>query len=210
MVGSVIRLVLTPLFAKFLFMKKQFINLCCLVVLAFASLSCKKVYDDNSLAPLDQAYAPIPVTVTNANFFERYYVVTSSLASGGTFSITLSIPADKGKIKEITRVSTGTSGLAQVQNGASSGASLLYNYNGLTGTAAGATVIPGNGTNSITFSSTLAAYNTYQTRIGTTLAPISATVSTNPQAPNQINFYFLITLEDGTTIIPPLIRVRIV
>ena len=188
-------------------MKKQLFKVCILAALAFSSFSCKKVYDDNSLAPLDQAYAPIPVTVTNSDFFERFYGVNASLANGGQFSIVFSIPADKGKIKEITRVATGTSGLAQVQNGAASGASLLYNYNSVTSTAP---VTPGNGTNTITYSSKLADYNTYQTRVGTTLAPISATVSTNAQAPNQINFYFLITLEDNTTLIPPLVRVRVV
>ncbi|WP_216680252.1 hypothetical protein [Hymenobacter siberiensis] len=188
-------------------MKKQLLNVCVLAVLALGSFSCKKVYDDNSLAPLDQAYATIPVTVTNADFFERFYVVTAT-APSGAFSITFSIPADKGKIKEITRVSTGTSGLAQVQDGSAAKASLLYSWNGLTGAAAGSVVTPGNGSNTITFTSDLGKYTAYRTRVGTTLAPIAATASTNPQAPNQINFYFLITLEDGTTIIPPLVRVR--
>ena len=191
-------------------MKKQFFTVCCLVVLAFASFSCKKVYDDKSLAPLDQAYSPIPVTVTNFDFFERFYGVNASLANGGKFSITLSIPSDKGKIKEITRVATGTNGLAQVQNGAPTGATALYSYNGLTGAAAGSAVTPGNGSNTITFSSDLGKYTTYQARVGTTNAPVAATLSTNPQVPNQINFYFLITLEDNTTIIPPLVRVRVV
>lgn len=192
-------------------MKKHLIN-ACFVLLAFASFSCKKEYDDNSLAPLDQAYAPIPVTVTNAAFFERFYGVNAaSIASGGEFSITLAIPADKGKIKEISRVATGPSGLAQVQNGTSAGASLLYNYNKLTGASAAAVPIPGNGTNTITFTSKLRPdYSDYQTRVGLTNAPIPVAVSTNAQVPNQINFFFLITLEDGTTLIPPLVRVRIV
>ena len=194
-------------------MKKQFFTACCLVVLAFTSFSCKKVYDDNSLAPLDQAYASIPVTVTNAVYFERFYIVTATAPTAtntGDFTITMSIPADKGKIKEITRVATGTNGLSQVQNAATTGATLLYNYNGKTGAAAGANVIPGNGSNTISFTSKLADYVTYQARVGSTQAPISATVSANPQVPNQISFYFLITLEDGTTIIPPLIRVRVI
>lgn len=188
-------------------MKKQLLNLCVLAVLALGSFSCKKVYDDNSLAPLDLGYTTIPVTVTNANYFERFYVVTAT-APSGAFSITFSIPADKGKIKEITRVSTGTSGLAQVQNGSAAKASLLYSWNELTGAAAGSVITPGNGSNTITFTSNLDKYTTYRTRVGTTFAPIPATASANPQAPNQINFYFLITLEDGTTIIPPLVRVR--
>ena len=187
-------------------MKKQLLTLCFLAGLAVVSSSCKKEYDDKSLAPLDQALAPIPVTVTNADFFERYYVVVAK-APSGAFSINFSIPADKGKIKEITRVAVGGSGLLNVQVGAPT---LLYNFNGMTSTSAGFTPIPGNGSNTITFSSTLAAYTTYRTRVGPGVAPTPATVSATPQSPNQIEFYFLITLEDGTTIIPPLVRVRVV
>ncbi|ALW84913.1 hypothetical protein AUC43_07300 [Hymenobacter sedentarius] len=187
-------------------MKKHFLIVCCLAGLALASSSCKKVYDDKSLAPLDQAYAPIPVTVTNADFFERFYIVVAKAPTAteqGKFTINFSIPADKGKIKEITRVAVGGSGLANVQTGAPA---LLYNYNG----TSGSTPIPGNGSNTITFSSSLTDYKTFQTRVGTGVAPTSATVSTNPQSPNQIDFYFLITLEDGTTIIPPRVQVRVV
>lgn len=189
-------------------MKNHFLILCCLAVLALASSSCKKVYDDNSLAPLAQAYAPIPVTVTNANYFERYYIIEAKAPTAtepGNFTINFSIPADKGKIKEITKVATGGTGLAQVQTGA---VTTLYNYAASSST--GYTVTPGNGSNTISFTSSLAVYKTYQTRVGTGLAPIPATVSANPQAPNQINFFFLITFEDGTTVIPPLVRVRVV
>lgn len=187
-------------------MKKQLFNLCLLAVLAVVSSSCKKVYDDNSLAPLAQAYAPVPVTVTNASFFERFYVVVAKAPTAtepGNFTITFSIPADKGKIKEITRVATGGSGLNNVQTGA---ARLLYNFDGATGF----TRIPGNGSNTITFSSSLTTYRDYQTRVGTAVAPTSATVSATPQSPNQVEFYFMITLEDGTTIIPPRVLVRVI
>lgn len=191
-------------------MKKHFLTVCCLAGLALASSSCKKAYDDNSLAPLAQAYAPIPVTVTNANFFERYYIVVAKAPTAteqGAFSITFAIPAEKGKIKEITRVAVGGSGLNIVQTGAPT---LLYNYNGQTGGAAGFTPTPGNGSNTITFSSTLADYSKFRTRVGSGVAPTSATVSAVPQSPNQIDFYFLITLEDGTTIVPPRVQVRVV
>lgn len=188
-------------------MKNQLIKLYCLLTLTMGASSCKKVYDDNSLAPLAQANAPIPVTVTNANYFERFYVIEAKAPTAtelGNFTINFSIPADKGKIKEITKVATGGSGLAQVQVGA---ATTLYNYSATSGTY---TVTPGNGSNTVTFTSSLTDYQAYRTRVGTTTAPVSPTVSTNPQSPNQINFYFLITLEDGTTIIPPLVRVRVV
>lgn len=195
-------------------MKNQLLKLCCLLTLTMGASSCKKVYDDNSLAPLSQSYAPIPVTVTNANYFERFYVIEAKAPTAtelGEFTINFSIPADKGKIKEITKVATGGSGLSQVQGvvpAPTVAVTTLYNYSATS--SSGYTVTPGNGSNTISFTSSLTAYKTYQTRVGTGLAPVSATVSTNPQAPNQINFYFLITLEDGTTIIPPLVRVRVV
>ena len=197
-------------------MKNNFLTVCCLAGLALASSSCKKVYDDNSLAPLDLALAPIPVKVTNADFFERFYIVVAKAPAPappaapterGNFTIKFEIPADKGKIKEITRVAVGGTGLNIVQTGAPT---LLYNYNGVTGTAAGFTPIPGNGSNTITFSSSLADYNTFRTRVGTGVAPTPATVSAVPQSPNQIDFYFLLTLEDGTTIIPPRVQVRVI
>lgn len=191
-------------------MKKHFVTACCLAALALASSSCKKVYDDNSLAPLAQAYAPIPVTVTNADYFERYYIVLAKAPSAteqGKFSITFSIPADKGKIKEISKVAVGGSGLNTVQTGA---ATLLYNYDGQTGTAAGSTPIAGNGSNTITFSSSLTDYKTFQTRVGTGVAPTAATAVAPGQTPNQIDFYFLLKLEDGTTIIPPRVQVRVI
>ena len=187
-------------------MKKYFLTACCFAGLALASSSCKKAYDDNSLAPLAQAYAPIPVTVTNADFFERYYIVVAKAPTAtelGRFTITFSIPADKGKIKEITRVAVGGTGLNIVQTGA---ATLLYNYDGATGFKP----TPGTGSNTITFPSNLTDYKTFQTRVGTGVAPTSATVATNLQSPNQIDFYFLLTLEDGTTVIPPRVQVRVV
>ena len=102
-------------------------------------------------------------------------------------------------------MATGGNGLLQVQTGAPA---LLYNYNGKSDPDAGSIPIPGNGTNTITFTSSLDDYNKYRTRVGKVVAPIEPTVSANPQAPNQINFFFLITLQDGTTVIPPLVRVR--
>lgn len=232
-------------------MKKQLLNVCVLAVLALGSSSCKKVYDDKSLAPLDQAYATIPVTVTNANYFERFYVIEAkgafnppatpglpnvatnpTAAQPGNFSITFSIPADKGKIKEITRVTTGGAGLAWLQSsvlgtpvslavGAPkrvlSVSELALNFNGNT-TIPGTQPVVGNGTNTITYTSSLFEYLNYRNRLGPLLdsstglsqvgfAPLFSTIA---NIPTQVNFYFLITLEDGTTIIPPLVRVRII
>lgn len=205
-------------------MKKTAIQLFLLLVLAASFAGCKKDYG-NKLGPLQDSVAPIPVTVTNQVYFERFPIVTtkvdttSGLAnSTGSFSITLSIPADKGKIKEITKVATGNSGVEYLQSNS------YPNY--LTST------LTGTGTNTITFSSDLNAVRNYVTRLNAAFASPTFTGATktaafaftetvarrrgtltpnsNPQTPNQLRFFFLITLEDGTQIITTEVDVRLI
>ena len=228
-------------------MKNNAVTLCALLLLSFGTYSCKKVYDDNKLGPLQDSPADIPVTVTNATYFERFPVIAVVTASAITppatvagpvlptaadprpFSITFSIPADKGKIKEITRVATGAAGLNYLQNNVASAATattpsrpvtpneLALNYNGNAANP-GTTVTPGNGSNTITFNSSLLEYNNYRNRVGALLdtgpngpgllgaAPVAVASLT---APVQLSYFFLLTLEDGQQIIPTQVRVRI-
>ena len=203
-------------------MKKIAIKFFALLLLATSFTACKKDYG-NQLGPLQDAVAPIPVTVTNQAFFERFPVVTTkvdttngSANSTGTFSITFSIPVDKGKIKEITRVATGNSGIEYLQD------TRYPNY--LT------TAVAGNGSNTITFSSKLNAVRDYSNRLnaafatlpaGSTMTPAfsfggtstggdgTLTPNTSPQTPNQLRFFFLLTLEDGKTLITTEVDVRL-
>ena len=206
-------------------MKNTALKFFALLLLAAGFAACKKDYG-NQLAPLQDSLAGIPVTVTNQVYFERFPVVTAkvdtakvangSLTSTGTFSIAFSIPADKGKIKEITKVATGNSGVEYLQD------SRYPNY--LT------TAIAGNGSNTITFSSNLNAVRDYSSRLNTAFkslpsdatktaayafsgfnAGIKGTLTPNrdPQAPNQLRFFFLITLEDGTQLITTEVDVRL-
>lgn len=209
MVGSIVEKA-SPYFHVNIIMKNQLIKIFSLALLATATFSCKKEYDDNNLAPLAPSYAEIPVTVTNANAFERFPVVYASIAGGGKFSINFSIPSDKGKIKQITKVATSSTVTAlNYTNINSTAASTSYNANPL----------PGNGSNTITFSSTLADYLTYRIRVGATAGPIGPNAGTpaaptipQPSAtstPTDIAFYFRIDLEDGTSIIPMPVRVRV-
>jgi len=201
-------------------MKKTAIQLILLLVLAASFAGCKKDYG-NHLGPLQDSQAAIPVTVTNQVYFERFPVVTCTVGTGtnanGTFSIDFSIPADKGKIKEITKVATGNSGVEYLQSNS------YPTY--LT------TAVAGNGTNTITFSSDLNAMRNYITRLSAAFATLPAsatktpafaftgtsvggagtlTPNTNPQTPNQLRFFFLITLEDGTQLITTEVDVRLV
>ena len=196
-------------------MKKQFIHLVMLGALLLSLGACKKDYGPDSIGPLQDSLAAIPVTVTNQDYFERVPIIVVTGAPNsvlvtptGTnpFTITFEIPADKGTIKEITKVQTGATGLGLLSTGT---AAQAYNT----------APIAGNGTNSITFSSSLAEYRAYRTRFGATAGnggyvqpDITATNKVsiyNPQNPNQLRYFFLLTLADGTQIIPMEVRVRI-
>jgi hypothetical protein len=202
-------------------MKKTVIQYLFLLVLAASFAGCKKDYG-NKLGPLQDSVAAIPVTVTNQVYFERFPVVTTTVTgtgttSSGTFTINFSIPADKGKIKEITKVATGNSGVEYLQD------ARYPNY--LTAP------IMGNGTNTITFTSDLSAVRSYVTRLNAAFAtlPSSATKTAafaftgtstggagtltpnaDPRTPNQLRFFFLITLEDGTQLITTEVDVRLI
>jgi len=185
-------------------MKNIAFKLFALLLLAGSFAACKKDYG-NHLAPLQDSLAAIPVTVTNQEYFERFPVVTTKVdstkgptVSTGTFSIVLSIPADKGTIKEITKVAMGNSGVAYLQD------QNAPNYSA---------VITGNGSNSITFNSDLTTVRDYSKRLAS--SPVKGTAYTftgqtkrlsqtltpnpNPQTPNQLRFFFLLTLGDNTT-----------
>ncbi|GAA3928238.1 hypothetical protein [Hymenobacter algoricola] len=205
-------------------MKKRVSYIFSLLTLAIGLGACEKDYGSDSLGPLQDSIADIPVTVTNREFFERVPIVTASVKTvvpapgtgNGPFSITFEIPADKGKIREISRINTGTQGLNLLQNGT---AQQALNYNG-NAAAPGYRVIPGNGTNQITFTSSLAEYGAYRTRVAALTGgaavnagqtPVVAPNTTfNAQNPNQLRFFFMLTLEDGREIIPMEVRIRVV
>lgn len=201
-------------------MKKTAIHCLFLVLLAAGFVGCKKDYGNN-LGPLQDSVAAIPVTVTNQVYFERFPIVTTTVAgtgatSSGSFSIDFSIPADKGKIKEITKVATGNGGVEYLQD------ARYPNYL----TAA----VTGTGSNTITFRSDLSAVRSYASRLTSTFATLPAsatktaafaftgtsaggagtlTPNTDPQTPNQLRFFFLLTLEDGTQLITTEVDVRL-
>lgn len=207
MVGSIRK----PLFihsnvAFTLHMKNKYITLFCLLLLTAGTFSCKKEYDNNNIAPLAPSYADIPVTVTTYDAFERFPVIFAT-APSGNFSITFSIPADRGTIKEITRVATGANGLTSLQGAASA----QVNYNG-NATSPATVPIVGNGTNTITYTSSLATYTTYRARVGTG-AGAAVAVATDPTAPTQLFYYFVLTLttpRGDVQVIPAQVRIRVV
>lgn len=206
-------------------MKNNFIRLALLALLTVTSFSCKKKYDDKTLDPNGDLLAPIPVTVTNYDFFERYPIINASVGGGGTFRIDFQIPADRGTIKEITKVTTTPAAAAislanlnaiTAMSGAT-GTALAYNATG-TGATRSVNPIVGNGTNTISFTSNLATYLAFRQANGANVGPANTTttpvslptpITTTSQTPVEIQFYFLLTLTDGTTIVPQPVRIRL-
>jgi hypothetical protein len=202
-------------------MKRNIFKICTLALLSFGAFSCEKDYGVN-LGPMEDSVADIPVTVTNADAFERFPVVNTSLAAGGNITITMEIPAGKGTIKEIAKVATGPFSTINLTNLNSTSPLTALNATG-TGTARVVTPIPGNGSNSITFTTNLNNYLAYrnlqaaaaQVNFGpagppaTTGGPATLPVPSTTATPTDIQFYFRLTLEDGSTIVPLPVRVRV-
>lgn len=163
-------------------MKRMTFYIVCLLTLSFAS--CKKEGFDG----LSDSTPAVAVTVSDLYGTYNYPVVATSVAAGGAISITLNIPANSGRtIKEITRVAAGTSGT---------------NYKSVEGTTGlyVSTPIAGSGT-SATFKTTLTEFNT---KTGQTIP----TAGTSTAFLNRY-FFFLVTLDNGQTIIPTGVRVYV-
>jgi hypothetical protein len=168
-------------------MKKN-IKFLLFLFLTVVMISCKKE-DFNGLSDIRPA---VPVTVTNAIDFRPEPTVSTSKSGGGVIQIILSIPASSGRtIKEITRIAASTTYTAIQSTGTT----------GFYTTTTPFAPIAVNAT-TFTFNTTLADYvvkgpgviPTVSTTVGTELAK---------------RFYFLITLDDGTTIIPESVRVLV-
>ena len=161
----------------------QFIKNIAIVFLVILFASCKK----EGFVPLTDPKADIPVNVSNATEYRPGPTVVVSRANP-TFNIVLEIPASSGRtIKEITKVA------------ATSGSSApLFGTTGLYNTAP----IPGNGTKA-TFSTSLSEYTS---KTG------QAVPANNPPV-NGVEltrqFYFLITLDDGSQIVTQQVRVLV-
>ncbi len=129
----------------------------------------------------------VPVTVTNAMAYRPEPTVSTSKSGGGAIQIILAIPAESGRtIKEITKVAANTT-YTQIQSSGSTG---FYN------------AAP------IAASGTTATFNTTITEYIAKAGPITP----NPPASNAElpkRFYFLLTLDDNSTIVTSSVRVLV-
>ncbi len=132
--------------------------------------------------PLSDLKPAVSVTVKNATDFRPSPTVRASMADG-KIQIILEIPSGSGRtIKEITSVSASTS-YSQVQ-----GTTGLYNL----------APIPGSGTTAI-FNTT---FTEYTAKTGQAISAANTELGRR--------FYFLLTLDNGTKIIPTDVRVLVV
>ena len=158
---------------------KIFSAILCATVLLAA---CNK---EKGLGPNYRGYTSpaIPVTVTNQVDNRPDPTVTTSLSGSGAIQIVLAIPSTSGRtIKEITKVAISTS-YVQIQ---ASGTSGFYTT----------TPIAGSGT-SVTFNTSITEYKSKKTE----------TVTANTELTQR--FYFLVTLDDGSVLIPTPVRVLV-
>ncbi|WP_080053903.1 hypothetical protein [Spirosoma aerolatum] len=171
-------------------MKKILLNLLLLAVVAGGSFSCK---DDLVYSDLVRDNRPaIPVTFPGTTTYGFNPFIISSLAAGGPIQFTLSIPASSGRtIKEITKVLGGGTGITIGNLNSGTYATTLLN----------SAPIAGSGTTAV-FTTTIADFKKKYPSVAT--APVALPNYT------EIQFLFLITLDDGTQIIPEPVRVRIV
>jgi len=154
-----------------------------LLLLLAVCFSCTK---QKGFGPKSDAIPGNAIVVQNAADYRPDPTVTTSMTGGGNIQIVLSLPKNsKRTIKEITSVAGSTS-YTKIQ-----GTSGFYNTAPIA--ASGATV---------TFTTSLTEYFTK--------FPVSAS---NPAAKADTEltnrFYFLVTLDDNTTIITPGVRILV-
>ena len=171
-------------------MKQTIIHVLLLALLAGGSFSCK---DDLVYSDLVRDNRPdVPVTFPGATTFGFNPFITSSLAAGGNIQFTLSIPSSSGRtIKEITKVVGGATGINVTTLNSATGAA-LYNT----------APIAGTGTTAV-FTTTIADFKKKYPSVPTTPATAANTFT-------EIQFLFLVTLDDNTQIVPQPVRVRVV
>ena len=158
------------------------------LILVFA-ISCKKTEGFNSLS---DNRPDVPVTVANAYDYLPAPTIKASKAEN-KITITLQIPEASGrKIKEITKIAASTTAnYTAIYSGTAVGTGTTQLWSN--------TPIPVNGL-SYTFNTT---FDEYKTKTGGTTTPGS-------NAFLNRDFYFLVTLDNGQTIIPMYTRVWVV
>jgi len=142
----------------------------------------------SGFGPKSDSRPAVPVIVQNATDYRPDPTVNTSLSGGGNIQIVLAIPSTSGRtIKEITKVATAIT-YTQIQSTGSTG---FYTK----------TPIPGSG-NTVTFNTSLTEYFMKNPPTG-----VNPPATANKEL--AFRFYFLITLDDNSTIVTRPVRVLV-
>lgn len=132
------------------------------------------------------------VTFTNYKYFERIPIGETSIGSGGTISITMTLPDDSPRtFKEITQVGASTINASLNQNTFKTTANTFASKIAVSGKTA-------------TFTTTIANYLAFRK-----LAAMPSSTSAGIVNYSDLQFFFLVTLDDATTVVPVEYRVRV-
>jgi len=160
----------------------------CIAAALLAFTGCKK----EGFGALSDNRPDVPVTVTNVYEYRPAPTVKASKVEN-KITITLQIPAESGRtIKEVTKIAASTTAnFTAIYSGTAVGTSTSQLWT--------ATPIPVNG-KSYTFTTT---FDEYKTKTATTTTPTSNALLAR-------DFYFMLTLDNGQTLIPQNVRVWVV
>jgi hypothetical protein len=168
---------------------KKLINLGWLCLLLLTGAACKK---DDAIGLRDAQAIDNAITVTNSKYFERIPIVETTISSGGKITITMILPDGSPRtFKEITRVAASTTN-------SSINVSAVQRTTGLYQTAIAATG------KSYSYNTTIADYLAFRK-----LAAMPSTTTNGIKTYSDMQFFFLITLDDNSTVIPYEIRARV-
>lgn len=168
---------------------KKIVSFSLYIAILFTAVSCKK---SEGFTGLTDNKPAIPVTVSNLYEYIIGPTVKASKAEN-KITITLEIPASSGRtIKEVTKIAAQASAsYGAIVNGTTVGTGTTQLWSN--------TPVPVNST-SYTFTTT---FTEYRTKKG-----VTAAIPSNAMLAHD--FYFLLTLDNGETIIPSYVRVWVV
>jgi hypothetical protein len=168
---------------------KRVLSISIYSLLLLIGVSCKKT---EGFGPLTDNKPAVPVTVANVYDYLPAPTVKASKAEN-KITITLQIPASTGRtIKEVTKITaqaTGSYGTIFTGTAVGTSATQLWSN----------TPIPVNST-SYTFTTTFDEYKTKKA--------VTGTIASNSLLAHD--FYFMLTLDNGETVIPTYVRVWVV
>jgi hypothetical protein len=169
-------------------MLKNILNILCFTFIAAFSFSCAQNESEfGNIVKDNKPLVPVTFTGTGIFTFGGNPTLPVSVAAGGNIDFTISIPSTSGRtIKELTTVLVGSPVTIATLN---SPTSLKFNT----------APIP-VGATSYKFSTTLAAIKARVPSVN--IVPLALPTPPAPPAYRNVSFLFVVTLDNGETIIP--------